>query len=525
MTTRRFLRMLGLSPEAETERARDARVLVREAISPEVEADQRAFERASRAAASSRWPVILGHVDADSPLRMSLEELVQISSHITAATGAGKTRLVGSLLAQVADAIVANAPVSLVVVDGKGDIASELLRGLARFLTTDEARSSFIRRLRVIRPFDDSWLPSLPLLAGRANADPMTIGQTVAHTLSDVFADASVGARQRAMLAALLALAAEQNIPFVMLPWLLSDLEQIEALVPRASSAALRLELVRLPREGRASVDGLSARLNALLQVPSLRACLSGPTPVDLTSMFDPGSINVIDLSGAPLGARDAARAIGSLLISALSDAAFDPVRTVQGATWIVIDELAAFLTSISAEQLERLVVLGRSFRTSVLLVHQSATQLPSELRSALDTNGAWRIIGRSAERDAQAAAEWFTRMAAPADRVTDAARSRWFTSMVGGLPSRGFVVSDRRAPYAPRRIESLTFDPPRWDHINATTRTFLRRGANGFPRVELEGRARELESRAEAAYERHRSAGPRRSDPSVPKRRRGAVP
>lgn len=528
MTTRRFLQMVGgLSPRVETERARHAQASVRTEVSAEVLADARAFERANRAAADARWSIELGRIDGETSYRVSLDDLLSISAQLTGGTGAGKTKVVCSVLAQLVWLAVGGAPASLIIVDGKGDLADEQMRNLGRVVANLPARTFLASRLRTMRPWDDAWLPSMPLLAPRAGVDATTIGQTLANTLCDVIGDASVGARQRAMLAALLSLAAELDIPFVSLPFLLADLGQLEALAPRATSALHRLELARVAREGQASIDGLSARLNALLHVPSLRACLSGPTPVDWAAMFTPGSVTFIDLGGAPLGAREASRILGSLTISSIVDAAFDASRRVQGRTWIVIDE-PAFLTPTSASQLDRVATQGRSFGVATLLVHQGATQLPTELQSSLSTNTAWRAIGRSSARDVDAAAEWFTRMPAPPEVTSDAARRRWFTNLVGTLPARQFLVSDRRAPFAPRRIESLPFDPPAWSSLSADTRTFLRRGVAGFPRAELETRARELELHAEAALLARRTSTTTTTKPLGPKvarRRRGAVP
>lgn len=525
MTSRPFLRMLGLSPTVETERARRAVSEASRAVSAEARADERAFTRANKEASDSRWSIELGRTDGDTPYHMTLDDLIEISADLTAATGAGKSRFVGVLCNQVVRRSLAGAPVSVALVDGKGDTASEFLRGLARFAEDEATRTAILSRLRVLRVFDEDWLPSMPLLHRPTGIDATTIGHTLANTLCDAFGDASVGARQRALLAALLSVAVEQDIPFVALPWLLADLGAVQVLASRASTASLRLELARLPREGQATIDGVSARLNTLLEVPALRGCLSGPVPVAWTSMFEPGSLTVVDLGGAPLGAREGARVIGSLVISALVDATFDPSRRIRGRTWIVVDEPSALLTSTSAAQLERLVTLGRSFRTSTLLVHQSTGQLQADLRTTIDTNIAWRVLGRSSERDANNASEWFTRMIPPRDVESAAARDRWFVDMVGRLPERHFLVSDRRARFAPRRIEALPFNPPAWSSLSAATRDALRRGSGGFPRAELEGRAREFAARAEAAFVARQVEQRAGIGTSVPRRRRGVVP
>jgi hypothetical protein len=457
--------------------------------------------------------------------------LVELSSWVTGATGSGKTRFVGGILRQAISLVLAGAPLSVVIIDGKGDLGDETLRGLSVPLA-GAAGQQVRARLRTHAYFNETWLPSAPILAARSDIEAATLGHNVAHVLCDVFSDASMGARQRALLGALLSLAAERGIPFVTLPWLLADLGQVAALSTEVASPALRLELARLERESAASVDGLAARLGSLLQVPSLRAALSGPTPTDWLSMFEPGSLTVIQLGGAPLGGREAARVMGSLALSSLIDAAFDPKRRISGNTWIVVDEPTAFLTPTSTVQLDRLVTRGRSMRTSVMLVHQGASQLSADLRTSLDTNVAWRALGRSAERDAEGAAEWFSRMAPPDPSGGHGARTRWFNDMVGHLPERHFLVSDRRARFIPRRVEADAFNPPAWSTIPAAQAHVLRQGLDGMRRTELEARARQLELEAEAAMLAHREGRPTRSSTRsttpttrVPRRRRGVVP
>lgn len=524
MTTRRFLRTLGLSPRVETARAREAQMRRLEAITAPDPADERAFARAMQQAEEASWSLALGRTGADTPYQAPLVPLVELSSWVTGATGSGKTRFVGSILREAIALSQAGAPLAIIVVDGKGDLGDETLRGLSVPLAAT-AGSQISSRLRSHAYFDETWVPSAPLLARRSGIEPATLGHNVAHTLCDAFADSTVGSRQRALLAALLALAAERDIPVVALPWILSDLRQVEALARDVSSPSLRLELARLQREPASSVDGLSARLGTLLEVPSLRAALSGTTATDWIGMFNSGSLTVVQLGGAPLGSADAARVMGSLTLSAVIDAAFDPKRRIAGNTWVVIDEPTALLTTTSAIQLERLVSRGRSVRTSVMLVHQGPSQLSGELRTSLDTNVAWRAIGRSAERDADAAAEWFTRMRSRQGDESQAARTRWFVDLVGHLPVRQFLVSDRRNTFAPRQVEAAEFNPPAWSSIPAGHRRVLEQGIDGVRRTELEKRARELELAAERSLNAHRARPAPSDSPRMPRRRRGAVP
>lgn len=530
MTTRGFLRLLGLSTHEETARARRAIAAARTTVSRDVLDDERAFERAMRAIEARRDQIVLGTTPSGVPYRIGLTDMTSLSTWVTGATGSGKSKLVASLLAQAAGLAVGGEQLSVAVLDPKGDMADECLRAEARFADRRQAAHVPARRLNTFGFFRNDWLPSTPILSARPGVDPVELGHRVADVLTDVLDDASLGARQHAMLAALFGLAATIDLPFAALPWLLADLSSVGELTRRVSHPHLRLELGRLLRESTASVDGLRARVGTLLQARSLRACLSGPVATDYVSLFEPGTISIFDFGGAEFGAQPAAVAIGALAFSWLVDAAFDPSRVLRGPMLIVIDEPTVLLSSrLARQQLERVLTLGRSRRTAVLLIHQGPGQFPGDLRSVLNTNIAVRIVGRSAERDALEAAEWFSRMHTLGEATTDAAERRRLTAMVATLPVRSFLVADRReTKFVPRRIEALAFEPPAWSAIPPALASMLRRGDAGFARRELEARAHTIETQAEAAYLARTQAAARTTEPSTPKRptrRRGVVP
>src|SRR5207244_3433536 len=152
-------------------------------------------------------------------------------------------------------------------------------------------------------------------------------------------ADATVGPRQRATLSAFESLSIENGITPVEQPWVLSSAQQVERLAARSSLPSVRLELSRFSRESQNSIDGLVARLNTLLRVPSLKAVFSADVPFNFRSCYEPGTISIFSFADAPGGARMAVRAVGSLVISSLANAAFDPQRGVKGTTLLAIDE------------------------------------------------------------------------------------------------------------------------------------------------------------------------------------------
>lgn len=462
--------------------------------------------------------VVVGTSASGAPYLIPLADLTSLPGWCTAGTGGGKSRLMGGFLEAVVKHGCEGRPVSVIVIDGKGETADCLLRSVASIAQglPSGARASFLERVHTFNFFDTTYLPSWPLLARTPGIEVSTQADAVAEILTDVAQDALIGPRQRSTLSAVLAVAMEFDVPAAGLPWILSAPAEVAALAARSSLPSVRLELSRFAREPQGSIDGLIARLGTLLRAaPSIKAALSGPRPFDFATCFRPGSVTALSFAGADLGARAAVRAIGSLAVSAVANAAFDPRREVVGTTIIAVDEPQALMTSVTLGQFSRLITLGRSFGAGgVVLIHQGATQLPTELQTILNTNVALRVIGRSAERDVAAASEWLGRTGrVPRRRVPGAPSSssspflsegeeeRFRIAEMGRLPQRNFLIADRRAAFAPRIVRASDYDPPRWSDIDPQVADAVRRGTAGFPRAELEVRVREIEEHAAARF------------------------
>lgn len=544
-----LLRLAGHDVRRELDLARSSRSAERRAQDEAAAADENVFRR--HAASVGEDGVHVGTTETDVAYTISLRDLTSLPSWATAATGAGKSRFVGGLLEDVVVAALRGDPVSIVLVDGKGESADQLLRSLAALAARLGSRvlGELRRRLHTFRFFDPEYLPSWPLLVRIPGVAIESQADAVAEVLNDLVSDATIGPRQRATLAAIIALAIEFGIPLAALPWLLSAPPLVSELADRSTLLSVRLQLARFEREAQGSIDGLIARLSTILRVPSLRAAVSGPTPFDFGNCFEPGSITVFDFGRAELGARSAVRAMGSLAISALANAAFDPRRTVRGTTLIAVDEPQMLMTSVTLAQFERLITLGRSFGAGgLMLLHQGATQLPQDLQSVLNTNVVMRIVGRSSARDAAASSEWLpqtgrvrrprtaNRRSGASPFLSEGEEERFRINEIGRLEERHFLVSDRRAPFAPRVIRARDYDPPPWSAIPRGVADLVRRGSQGIPRAELEEHVRAIEETAAGEVQvANDNGGPRRGPrvrvetPDVvgerPRRRRGGVP
>jgi hypothetical protein len=497
---------------AEASRGAERRALQEESMAEDISFSE-AMERLSRQSS-----VELGTTASGVPYRIALDDLVSLPAWITGGTGSGKTRFVGSFVARILSQLMNGAPVSIVVVDGKGETVDHLLRSTAALVERlpPGGRGAALSQIQTLRFFGRAFLPSWPLLEPLPDVPIATQADAVAEVLSELATDATVGPRQRSTLAAVLALAIEFRVPAVALPWLLAAPTEVTTLAAQSSLPSVRLDLSRFEREPQASVDGLVARLGTLLRVPAIKAVLSGETPFDFGTCFEPGTITALGFDGADLGARSAVRALGSLAISALANAAFDPRRQVRGKTIILLDEPQTFLTSVSLAQLERLVTLGRSFGAGgVFFIHQGPGQLPQEFGTLLTTNIPLRVIGRSSEQDALGSAEWLPRtgrVPRPRDmgsrgqgmsRFFSEGEERRFRALeIGRLPERRFLVADRRAPFGSRIVRAPDYDPPTWQELNPSTAEAVQRGASGVSRTVLEARVAALEEASAARFE-----------------------
>lgn len=509
-----LLRIAGHSAKAAQREAHASLRREQEAWSAELSADERRMadlmERRGREA-----HVVLGAaVRAGGQYRVGLGDLGGMFAWVSAGTGSGKSRLAGGLVEQLVRAAGAG-KLAVVVLDMKGELADLTLRSLAETLSSDGATAEPRRRPITIRPFAGSYLPELQLLLPERSIPPLTQAHAVAETLEATVTD--LGIRQSGALTMLVALAVEAGLSLLDLRWLLYDQARVRALAETSALPEARLFVrTRLAREAAATIDGVGARLDAILRVGALKAALAGPGMVDFRRSFEPGAVTILDLGGAPLGAEGAKRAFAAILLTRLTWAAFDASRQVRCPTIIVADEIQEALTPSTIHHVERIVTTGRSYGLGLWSVHQSVAQLPRELQTILNTNVRLRVIGRSGADDAKASLEWLPvtgRRQCPRGPekgshsgpqfLSPSEEQRLRMQELGRLPLRHFLVADRLAPFPAPIIEARAYDPPAWETIPGAAREAILRGAVGRPREDLLAHANEIERSAAASLDR----------------------
>ncbi|MEI7511912.1 MAG: hypothetical protein WCK01_00420 [Candidatus Uhrbacteria bacterium] len=436
---------------------------------------------------------------------------------VTGDPGSGKTRLVGLTVAHVALLVLerqAELGDGVIVVDPKQELASLVLRALAAHLgrLPRHARRAQLRRLQIFRPFGRRTR-SFGLLSRIASVEPMTQAAVIVEALESLTRGGlQLGVRQDPALRALLALAISCGWSLVELRIALHEPMTIVEAAKGCPLPDVRIYFsTRWAREPRSVLDGVASRLDLLLSTASLKGVFSGAGPaLDMKGALE-GGVCIVDTSGAPLGAEGAARVLNAMAISTIGFAAFDPERRVSGTSLVVIDEVQvpAVVPSV-ASTLEALYSRGRSFGIAPLVIHQAASQLPTDLRLLLDSTVNARIVGQGSRAEMTAAAHWLPstsllpRTRGPGARpspelelLSEAEEQRERVRAVASLGPRSFLMAGRGLGAA-RIVRSADFDPPPWHALDPDVLAELEEAA-GVPVAEALARAREIEEAAAA--------------------------
>lgn len=344
-----WARLLGLGAEEEHALARRSLRADTESVTQTLDVDDARFE-ASMKVRASRPHVVLGEDVRGGSYRVASRELPGSFAQVTAATGAGKSRFMGAFVREL---VTHHEDLAVVVFDLKGELVELLLRAFAADAArrSNHERARWMQRLVVVRLFEGDFLPELQLLAPESSLDPLT----QAHALSDVLAgavEAALGIRQQAALTYLLALGIELGHTLLEVRGYLHNVPVLQALATRSTLPEVRhYFLTRLPRESALTLDGIAARLDALLRVQAIRAALVGPGMLDLRQCFEPGTFSLISLGNPPLGAEGAKHTLAALLFTRLVWALYDPRRS-PSRTILVTDEVQEALERASCREL-----------------------------------------------------------------------------------------------------------------------------------------------------------------------------
>lgn len=348
--------------------------------------------------------VVLGNAVADPTVSIALDLLgLPGSTHalIQGASGLGKSYLLAALCRQVVRAQLAGASIGLVQLDPKSDIsslvlniaASELLRAPAA------ARERFISGFRFIDPFDEGRPPvPLNVLAPIPGVPPTVQAFDISTALEHMGGE-GMGVRQGGFLYhAVLAGIGRATLPA--LYELTGDATRLVTFAAGSEHSDVRSFFTgqRIPAQ---SLEGVRARLHAILRVPAARRSLEAPTCLSFPDLLG-NKVTLIATGNPPLGSEDVGRMFNLLFTMRLGNAILSRRQAGEVPVLVVADEFQEMIAA-NATTFERLLNLSRSRRVALVLATQtlaSVGRINGALPAAAVTNAGVLISFRSAPAD-----------------------------------------------------------------------------------------------------------------------------
>ncbi|MGC4191951.1 MAG: DUF87 domain-containing protein [Thermomicrobiales bacterium] len=334
---------------------------------------------------------------APGPIRMigiSHEDAFR-HTHIMGPTGVGKSTLMQHLIAADIDA-----GLSVVLIDPKGDLATDVLARIP------ERRWADVVVIDPTRPRPVGINP----LATRPERSALVADGLLA-TIRALFPNAFGPRTSDVLHASLLTLMAAPGATLVQLPTLLTDAPFRRRLTSRIDDpvglGSFWAEWEAMsPGQQAAAIGPVMSRLRQFLLRPGLRTVLDQPEPkAPLSDVFTERRIVIVSLNKGLFGGQSATL-LGSLVVGqlwqlALAQAAV-PMERRQPVS-IYLDEAQTFLhlDTDLGEALEQ----SRSLRVAWHLAHQHRRQMPIELLAGIDANTRNKIVFTLEAADAKTVA------------------------------------------------------------------------------------------------------------------------
>jgi len=353
-------------------------------VSPQLMPSARIPRTGGRLWAYSTWPGM--------ETRALAQPVIGGLSHslICSPSGGGKSVLLASLVFQ--DLVAGR---GCLVLDGKGDLADEILR-----LVPARRGGEVI----VLDPARPGPVPGLRVFSG---GDPELSGDLVLGMFRSIFAD-SWGVRSDKWLrAGLVTLAHDRSATLSDLPFLFSSDVFRRRLTGRLQDPLLKAtwaQFEAMSPEARAQQLGSPLnKVNELVGRRVVRSVLAQAEPKwDMREVLRSGRVVIVSLSPGMIGSP-ASRLIAALVINELFQGV--QARVLLPAQerrpfYVYVDEPKVF-TDIPVP-LDSLFELARGLGVGLTLAAQSLTQLPADLSQAALTNAATLVAFRQNHDDAR---------------------------------------------------------------------------------------------------------------------------
>lgn len=320
--------------------------------------------------------------------------------YVVGATGTGKTKFLEHLIQQ--DIQYGN---GFGVIDPHGDLIEDI-KGLLifRYLPTDPEISD---RVVLVDPTDKRLTVTFnPLEKIPGVSIPEQVNELVSG-FKKIWSD-SWGARMEDLMRNSLIALGEAELTLLELPYFLSHRGFRESVLERVSHPLVREYFRRFDRvtdRGQVTwIEPVMNKLNAFFADERIRQMFTSErSSFSVREIMDEKKILLIKLDKGKL--KDSADLLGSLLMAKIQMAAFSrsdlPVsRRVP--FYLYIDEFQNF----ASESFSVVLSEARKYGLSLVMAHQTLSQIPEELRSLILGNAGIQVCFRLNRHDAQVLAK-----------------------------------------------------------------------------------------------------------------------
>lgn len=374
-----------------------------------------------------RGPVITGGYDW---FGLPFRDLGHIWIH--GATGSGKSFLVLSLIVR----LLLRRAARVFLFDFKPELATLVLEAVRALVARDQP---WLRdQVQHFNPFGPQPIP-LRVTAPEAGVPRSVQALAIATSLEEAVAS-DLGVRMLRVFVWLTSAAIEFGRPLTdLVRWLRNPI-LFQELAQRSMDPELReYATASFPREQRATLEAIAARLDLLVFLPQLRQALEEPGCLDFGALYRAPGLTTFTVGGAPAGAEPAERLIGSLLTgmwtrSLLSREIDDDAIPVVG----IFDEGQLAVRSRDVEHLSRTATLARARRGNLVFINQQVSQLDSGFARVLRTNTNLELAFRASPEDSASLAAVLPLTLPGSD---EASARRALTRTLSHLPNRTFAL------------------------------------------------------------------------------------
>lgn len=436
----------------------DERLLARAAQSREQTPLERDLTRFERALAVRPGPgtIVLGHILREhrtgGMVGIDVATALSRSWWWTGSSGGGKTVGCLSFVAQ----ILRQNRTPIIVVDPKGEMAQLLRDVILPALINQQFGGKLAMDIRVVRPFDDQFVPHLRLTEPEPDVPIEIQALGIATSLAEA-TGAELGRRMEHVLVRLVSLAVELNEPLTAVARWLDEPQTFGMMAGRSRDASLRAYArTEFPRENRETVRALRARLATVLLLPAVREAFEAPRCFAFEECLTRG-ITIFDFSDPPGGLDAAVRVMGSIVVGRLTRAVLN--RRLEPSSpdvVVVFDEFQELVRRFESVSFSRLLALARHKRVSLHFINQQRIQLGPDLTQIIRTNTGFECAFRCNREDAEALAHAFP---VPEGLQNPGEARRAAARRMTQLPTRSFLLWVKERAFAAQFVRSPRLD------------------------------------------------------------------